>query len=142
MAIYVMTGASSPGLKVGAVDLSDHVRSIEVQMNSADVDVTAMGATSQAHAPGLRDDRITVTFFQDFAASKVDATLFPLQGSATGATIVAYANGTTASATAPSYTMTGCLFDYSPINGEIGNASQTTVTFLPAAGSSITRGTS
>lgn len=142
MAIYVLAGASSPGLKVGGTDLSDHVRSIEVQMNSADVDITAMGATSQAHTPGLRDDRITVTFFQDFATSKVDATLFPLQGSAAGATIIAYANGTTATSTAPSYTMVGCLFEYSPINGEVGAASQTQVTFLPAASSALSRATS
>lgn len=142
MAIYVATGTSSPGLKVGGTDLSDHVRQIEVNMSADDVDITAMGATSHAHAPGLRDDKITVQFFQDFAASKVDASLNTLVGSATGATIIAYANGTTATATAPSYTMVGILLDYSPIDVEIGNASQTTVTFVPAAGSSITRGTS
>jgi hypothetical protein len=143
MPVYVATGSQAPGLKVNAVDLSDHVAAIEVQMNSADVDVTAMGATSHQHAPGLRDDRIIVTFFQDFAASKVDATLNGLQGSVTGATIIAYANGVTASSTAPSYTMVGSPFEYSPINLPApGDASKTQVTFLPVAGSSITRATS
>ncbi len=141
MGIEILAGGTSSGLKVGTADLSDHVRSMEVQMNSADVDTTAMGAVSQTHAPGLRDDRITVTFFQDYATSKVDATISPLQGSITGATIIAYAHGVTASATAPSYTMVGAPFDYSPINGEVGAANQTTVTFLPVAGSYITRGT-
>jgi hypothetical protein len=141
MAIYVMAGAQSPGLKVGGTDLSDHVRSIEVQMNYADVDTTAMGAVSQTHSPGLRDDRITVNFFQDFASSKVDATIVGLAGSTSGATIQAFANGVTASSTAPSYTMVGSPFEYSPINGEIGAASQTSVTFLPVAGSYITRAT-
>jgi hypothetical protein len=142
MPIYVATGTLAPGLKVGGTDLSDHVKDIEVQQNVADVDTTAMGATTQTHAAGLRDDRIMVTFFQDFAASKVDATLFPLSGSVTGATIIAYANGTTASSTAPSFTMVGAPFDYSPINlGGPGEASTTKVTFLPVAGSSITRGT-
>lgn len=141
MPIYVATGSQSPGLKVGSVDLSDHVRQIEVNMSADDVDVTAMGAESKAHAPGLRDDKITVQFFQDFATSKVDATLSPLVGSAAGTTITAYANGVTASATAPSYAMVGVLFDYTPIDVEIGNASQTTVTFMPAAGSKITRAT-
>lgn len=141
MAIYVLAGAASPGLKVGTTDLSDHVRSIEVQLNYADVDTTAMGAVSQTHSPGLRDDRITVNFFQDFAASKVDATIIAIAGSTTGATIIAYANGTTASSTAPSYTMVASPFDYSPINGEVGAASQTSVTFLPVAGSYIQRAT-
>lgn len=135
MAIYVATGTSAPGLTVNGTDLSDHVRSIEVQQNVADVDVTAMGAVSQQHAAGLKDDRIIVTFFQDFASSKVDATLNTLVGSSTGATIVAFANGTTASSTAPKYTMIGNPFDYSPINlGAPGDASTTQVTFLPSAG--------
>jgi hypothetical protein len=141
--IYVATGTSAPGLLVGAVDLSNHVQSIEVQQNTDDVDVTAMGATSHQHAPGLRDDRIIVTFFQDFAASQVDSVLNPLLGSAAGATIVAYANGTVATATAPKYTMVGSPFAYSPIALQApGDASTTQVTFLPVAGSSITRGTS
>lgn len=141
MGIEILAGGTSSGLKVGGTDLSARVRSMEVQMNSADVDTTAMGAVSQTHAPGLRDDRITVTFFQDYATSMVDATIAPLQGSTTGATIIAYAHGVTASSTAPSYTMIGAPFDYSPINGEVGAANQTTVTFLPVAGSYITRGT-
>jgi hypothetical protein len=143
MAFLIATGTSAPGLKVGTTDLSDHVRSIEVQMNNADVDITAMGAVSQQHAPGLRDDRIIVTFFQDFASSKVDATLNTLVGSTTGATVIAYANGTTATSTAPSYTCVMAPFTYSPINiGAPGDASQTQVTFLPVQGSSgIQRGT-
>jgi hypothetical protein len=143
MPIYVGVGSQAPGLKVGGTDLSNHVKSIEVQMNADDVDVTPMGAEAHQHAPGLRDDRIIVEFFQDFASSSVDAVLSALLGSATGSTIIAYANGVTASSTAPSYTMVGSPFGYSPIDmGSPGEASTTTVTFLPVAGSKITRGTS
>ncbi len=144
MPIYVATGTQSPGFKYNGVDLSDHVRQVEVQMNAADVDITAMGATSQAHAPGLRDDRYIIQFFQDFkaaASGAVDATISPLVGVAAGATAIVYAAGTTPSSTAPSYTMVAAVFEYSPLNVEIGAASETTVTFLPAAGSSISRGT-
>lgn len=143
MPIYVATGTSAPGLKINGTDLSDHVKAVEVQTNTKDVDITAMGATAEQRSPGLRDDRIIVTFFQDFASSKVDATLNPLQGSSSGATVVAYANGTTASPTAPSYTCVMAPFDYSPINVAVGAASQTQVTFLPVQGSNgIQRGTS
>lgn len=143
MAFLIATGTSAPGLKIGGTDLSDHVRSIEVQQNVADLDVTAMGAVSQQHAPGLRDDRIIVTFFQDYAATKVDAILNGLVGSASGATVVAYANGVTASPTAPSYTCVMSPFTYSPLNGDVGTAFQTQVTFLPVQGSAgIVRGTS
>jgi hypothetical protein len=142
MSKYVAVGTASPGLTVGGTDLSNHVRQINVQMTAEDVDLTAMGATSREHAPGLRDDRIVITVFQDFAASSIDATLSPLVGVAAGATIIAYANGTTATSTSPKWTMVGVLLDYNPLDVEIGSASQTQITFVPAAGSSITRGTS
>lgn len=145
MGIYVATGSNQPGLKVGSTDLSDHVHSIEVQMNADDVDVTAMGGSvSHQHAPGLRDDRIIVEFFQDFAANKVDQTLMPLVNATVGTTIIAYANGTSASSTAPSWTCPMVLLDYSPLNvGAPGEASTTQVTFVPAQGATgIARGTS
>jgi hypothetical protein len=142
MPFYIGVGSDAPGLKVGGTDLTNHVRSIEVTQSVADVDVTAMGAVTQQHAAGLRDDRIVVEFYQDFAAASVDAVISTLVGNSTGATIIAYAKGVTASATAPSYTMVGSAFDYSPINvGSPGEASTTEVTFMPVAGSSITRGT-
>lgn len=131
-------------LTVGGTDLSDHVRSMTVTMTAEDVDITAMGSVSRQHLPGLRDDRIEVVFFQDFAASKVDATLNTLVGSSTGATIIAYNDSTVAvSSTNPKYTMLGVLLDYTPLSGEVGTANQTTVTFVPAQGttSSITRST-
>lgn len=141
MSKYVAVGTASPGVKVGGTDLSDHVRSVQVSMTAEDIDLTAMGAVSREHAPGLRNDQITINFFQDFAASKVDAVLSALVGVAAGSTVIAYANGTTASSTAPSYTMVGVLLDYNPIDVEIGAASQTSVTFVPAPGSFISRGT-
>ena len=138
MAKHVLTNAS---LTVNSVDLSDHVQRITVTMASEDVDLTAMGASSREHAPGLRDDRISVTFFQDFAASKVDATLSPLVGSASGTTVVVKPTSSAVSSTNPSYTMTGILIGYEPLNGTVGDADTIDVEFLPAAGSSIVRAT-
>lgn len=138
MAIHVLTDAS---LTFNSVDLSDHVVTVEVNMSAEDVDVTAMGATSRAHAPGLRDDRVTVTFLQDYAASKVDATLSTYVGNATGASLVVKPTSSAVSTTNPSYTMTAILLDYPPISGTVGEANTIDVTFVPAAGSKITRAT-
>lgn len=126
---------------VNAVDLSDHVREITLNMSAEDLDATAMGATSKAHAVGLRDDSIEITFLQDYAASKVDATLAPLVSSTAGFSIVVKPVNTTVSATNPSYTMTALLFDYQPIDATVGEISTPEVKFLPAPGSSITRAT-
>lgn len=138
MAIHVLTNAS---LVFNSIDLSDHVRSVTVTMSSEDVDITAMGATARAHTPGLRDDRVEVEFFQDYAASKVDQTLAGYVGNATGATLVVKPVATTVSSTNPSYTMTAILLDYQPLSGTVGDANTNNVTFVPAAGSSITRAT-
>lgn len=135
MAIVMSNDVS---LTVNSVDLSDHVREITVSMSAEDLDATAMGATSRAHAVGLRDDRVEVTFLQDYAASKVDATLRGLVSSSTGFAVVVKPTSAAASATNPSYTMTALLFDYSPIDATVGEISAPEVTFLPAPGSRIT----
>src|SRR3972149_4429221 len=92
MAKYVILDASAT---VNSVDLSDHVESVEIDIAKDDVDLTAMGATAREHAAGLRDDKITINFFQDFASAKVDATLWPLLSS-TGFTVVLKPTRTTA----------------------------------------------
>lgn len=143
MAIYLQgLGASAVLFKVGTVDLTDHVRSITISEDFDTVDITAMNAVSKASAVGLRDDEWTVEFYQDFASGKVDATLSPLLGDSTGATLLFQTSGTTVSATNPKYTMVGCLYSYQPVDGAVGDASMINVTFKPAAGSSTTRGTS
>lgn len=133
--------ATNNYLKVGTVDLSNHVRTLDVQMTAEDIDLTAMGAVSREHAPGLRDDRISGTLFQDFASGSVDQTLAALVGSAAGATIVAAYNGSTFSSANPSYTGVMVLLEYHPIQDEVGTAGMTPFEFVPAAGSYITRAT-
>jgi hypothetical protein len=123
---------------VNSVDLSDHVRSVTITMSADDLDATGMGAVSKAHTPGLRDDRMEVTLMQDYAAAKVDATLSPLVGSTTPFTIVVKPTSGAVTATNPSYTMSSLLFDYAPIDADVGAISMPKVVFLPAPGGKIT----
>jgi hypothetical protein len=125
VSVTVLTNAS---VLVNSVDLSDHVDTVVVTTDTDDVDITAMGATAHQHAPGLRNDSIDITFLQDFAASKVDATLFPLLGN-TGFTVVVKPVATTVSTTNPSFTATCVLMTYSPLNGKVGARSDTSVKF-------------
>lgn len=128
-------------LTVNGVDLSDHVREITIDMSADDLDATAMGAVSKAHAVGLRDDKIEVTFLADFAAAKVDATLFPLVGSSTPFTVACKPSSAATSSSNPSYTLSSLLFDYTPIDVSVGEISMPKVGFLPAPASSIVRAT-
>lgn len=139
MAKHVLVDAT---VSVNGTDLSDHVDSVEINQEFEDVDLTAMGASSREHAKGLRSDSITVSFFQDYDASKVDAVLSPLITNTSGFAVVVKPTSAAVSSTNPSFSMTSLLFTYSPLAGGIGEANQTSVEFLPSAGSSVVRATS
>lgn len=113
---------------VNGVNLSNRVDSVEIQYSIDDVDITAMGATARAHAPGLRDDKITVTFLQDYGTGSVAQTLNPLVGS-TGFTVVVKPISTATSSTNPSFTATCVMFSYSPLSGKVGDRSENQVEF-------------
>lgn len=139
MAKFVATNYS---LVVNSVDLSDHVKSLTVSMKAEDVDLTAMGATSREHGFGLRDDKISATFFQDHALAKVDITLAAMQAlGSTGAVVTAKPTSSSVSTTNPSFSGTFVLLGYDPINATVGEAGMIEVEFVPAAGSYITRAT-
>jgi len=137
MAIYMHSDAS---LVVNSVDLSDHVRSITVNMARDDLDKTVMGASGHGRLPGLRDESFDVTFAGDFASAKVDATLAPLYTNGTSFTVVAKPTSAAVSATNPTYTGTCLLNEFHPIAGDVGALAEVTVTFL--VDGVITRATS
>lgn len=139
MAIYNLRDAS---VVYNSIDLSNRVRSVTVTMNAEDLDATAMGATSRAHVPGLRDDRFELEFFQDHAAANVDATFSAQLGISAGVVLVVKPTSAAVSATNPTFTCTVVLLDYSPLGGEVGNLSMAPITLVPAPGSSIVRATS
>jgi hypothetical protein len=137
MAKMVFTNGS---IQVNGVDLSDHVADITLDLKVADVDITAMGDGGKKRLPGLQDDQIQVTFWQDFAAAEVDATLYPIFTGGTAVTVKVWANGTSSSSTNPYYSASAVLIDYPPVAGAVGSGLQSKVTF--AISGTVTRGTS
>ena len=143
MAIYLVgVGASAVKFTVGGTDLTDHLKSITINQDFDDQDVTAMNAITHAHAVGLRDDSWDIEMFQDYASSSVDSVFNGILGSSTGATFVFQTSGTTVSTTNPKYTMVGALFSYNPIDGSVGDPSMIKINVKPVAGSSTVRATS
>lgn len=139
MAIFTLTDAY---VAVNGVVLSDHANQVQVEDTRDSVDITAFGATSKAVTKGLGDAKITVTFFQDFAASKVHATLQPLIGSTTGVTIEVRATSAARSSTNPAALMTGLLMNYNMLNGGVGDASTIQAEFTNSSQSGMTYPTS
>lgn len=139
MAIFTLTDAF---ISINGVTLSDHAKSVTVDDGRDQVDITAFGATSKAYTKGLGDAKVTVEFYQDFAAAKVHATLQPLIASTTPVTVEVRATSAARSATNPAALMSALLFNYNMLAGSIGEASSMTAEFVNASQTGVTYPTS
>lgn len=128
-------------ITVNGVNLSDHASSVEIEATKDDVETTSFDGSGKEVKAGLQDTTITVTFQQDFAAANVDATLWPLWDNETEFTVVVVPTDAAVSATNPSYTATCVLLEYSPLDGDVGELSETEVEFVTQRGT-LARATS
>ena len=135
MATFAFTDAS---VVINSVDLSDHVRQVTLDVSFDELDDTAMGDTYRSRLGGLGDWSMTVEFNQDFAASEVDATIWPLMGTTT--TVTVKPTSSAVGATNPSYSGSVLVNDYSPLSNSVGDLATVSVTW-PGAGT-LTRATS
>lgn len=121
MAIFVNKDIQ---VKVNSVDLTAFVTNVEVVKAVDSVESTAMSTTStngHTFVGGLQNNTVTISFNQDFAATKVHATLSPLVGSQT-TVVVRPTSGVAAAGTNPDFTLTGALMsEYRPVTGAVGD---------------------
>lgn len=113
---------------IAGVDLSDHVESIAVTYEGEEVDDTVMGDTARSRAgDALLNWTATITLQQDFAAAKVDATMFPIVGTNVA---VEFGSDTTnaISATNPRYTGTGNVGSYGILGNQVGELAKAPIT--------------
>lgn len=123
MAKFVLKNAY---LSINSVDLSNYVKSITLNYSAELMDNTCMGDTSKAKLLGFTDWSLDVTFAQDYATSKVDATLFGLVGGA-AVNIEVRPDTAVASATNPKFTGAAFVTSYNPISGSAGQVAETSV---------------
>lgn len=122
---------------VNGVDLSDHSSSVEIEATKDDVETTSFDGSGKEVKAGLQDTTITVTFQQDFAAGEVDATLWPLWDNETEFTVAVRPTTGAISSTNPEYTATCVLLEYSPLDGDVGELSETEVEFVTQRGTLV-----
>lgn len=115
MANVVLTNAF---VSLNSVNLSAFVRSVTLSYSAELQDDTAMGDTARSRIGGLKDWSIQIEFFQDYAASAPDVTLFSLVGT-TFAVEIRH-SAASVGATNPKYTGTGILESYQPVGGAVG----------------------
>ena len=116
MANMVLTNAY---VSINAVNLSAYVKTVTLAYKSEMQDDTAMGDTARSRIGSLKDFTLNVEFFQDFAASAVDATLFGIVGSIVAIEI--RGANTTVSTTNPKYMGNAILETYQPVGGSVGD---------------------
>jgi len=135
MAKIVLT---NPSITVGGVDLSDHINNITLETKYDIIETTTFGSTAKTRVAGLADNQITLDFMQDFAASSVEATIYPLLGTSTSI-VIKPVSGTTTT-TNPQYTVSALVADWTPLKGGVGQLATASVTW-PVSGV-ITKATS
>ena len=124
---------------INGVDFSQSIAQVNLEISSDDVETTAFGQTFRTRVNGLKDGTLQLDFMQDFAASAVDATLFPLLGATSFATVVITPTSSAVSATNPSYTAVCLVNQYTPFASSVGDLATVSVSF-PTTGT-VTRGT-
>lgn len=129
--------ATDYAVTINGTDFSTSLASVELTVESDDVETTAFGGEWRTRVGGLKQASVTLEFHQDFGAASVDATLFPLLN--TIATVVVKPTSASASATNPSYTATCLVNQYQPFASSVGDLATLSVTW-PVSGT-VVRGT-
>ena len=122
---------------VNGTNLSTSLQSVELSIEADDLETTAFGTEWRNRIGGLENASVTLSFFQDFGATAVDVTLYPLLN--TAATVVITPTASAVSATNPSYTFNALVTQYSPFASSVGDIATLSVTW-PVAGT-VTRAT-
>lgn len=126
---------------VNGTNFSDHVNQVAVNLSKDDVETTSFSGGGRERMQGLKDDSFELTFQQDFDAASVDAVLYPLYDLGTEFTIEVRPSNAAVSATNPKFTGTCILMEYSPLDGKVGDLSETKVK-IPTQRTGIARATS
>ena len=125
MAVFMQNSVT---VTVNSVDLTDHITTVSgFNETCADLVTTAMSETNVSRIGGIKDSSVSITFLNDFAASKVYATLASLLGTAVPVTIQPVSGSATA--TNPKKTASCLITELPFIDGSVGDLAEISVTW-------------
>lgn len=116
------------GLKINAVDLSDHVTSATLNWVADELEITAMGDQSHRFVKGLESGTLTVSFLNDTATTSVLQTLNAAFGTTVAAKLI-QSKADTVGADNQLYTFDILINNLTPINGATGDIGTQDITF-------------
>ena len=123
MAIYLNNAAT---VTVGGTAITDYVQSVTLNINYAELDVTALGDSGITRVAGLEDSSISLEFLND---TVVIDTLNSYKGSVKSVVITQAGN---------TYTADCLISQLTPVNGAVGDMSTQSVTWPVSGTVSIT----
>ena len=116
------------GLKINAIDLSDHVTSVTLNQTADELEVTAMGDAAHKYVKGLESATLTVSFLNDQGAASVLDTLSDAFGTTVAWKLL---QDKDAAVAATNKLFSGDLLvnNLTPINGAVGDMATQDITF-------------
>lgn len=129
--------ATDYNITINGTSFSTSLAAATLDITVEEQDTTSFGATARTRIGGLQDATLSLDFHQDFGASSVDATLFPLLGS--NATVVIKPTSGSVTATNPAYTAVCLVTQYQPFASSVGDLATLSISW-PVTGA-VVRGT-
>jgi len=123
-------------ITINGDNFSTSLAAVTLNLTSEEQETTAFGNDYRSRIGGLKDASVSLDFHQDFGASSVDATLYPLLGAE--ATVVVKPTSGTVSATNPGFSAVYLVTEYSPFDSSIGDLATFSVEW-PIASGTVTR---
>lgn len=130
-------GAGNPtvsGTITSAVDFSDHIRQVNINLTRNPVDFTNFGAGGFVeNKPGLQNSDLSIDFYGDFATgSNVDAVFGPAAIAGTLLYLDIKPTNSARGTSNPSYVFAVYITSYPPLAQAVGEASMISVGFMQA----------
>ncbi len=106
-------------LTVNSVDMSDHLRSSQLNGSGDTLDKTAMGQVARTFLVGLLNWSVSVEFNDDMADNDIDETLYNAFKGRVAVPVAWRADNDTISATNPEFQFNSLINEYN-IGGSVG----------------------
>lgn len=127
--------ATDYSVTLNAGTVSSSLQSVDLSLESDDLETTAFGSTARTRIGGLKTGTVTFNFFQDFASGAIDSVIFPLFNTIGTVTIKPTTAATGASN--PSYSFECLVNTVQPFASSVGDIATFSVSW-PVTGS-VTR---
>jgi hypothetical protein len=111
----------NPVVIIGTGTVSANCAQVTLSLTADDVDTTNFGSLGwKERTPGLKDGSVSFEWQNDYAASALDSTFFPLLGTAVAFEIRPASTAAVGSAN-PKYSGTLIVTEYSPVDSAVGD---------------------